>query len=109
MISTGFNLWTSAHGFHHLELTKNSFWRIFWMIILAICSISLICLVIYYFYYVFTFSVYSRLLLQDPATFPWPTTIICDRQVAKGRLCLDTDCSKMLIVPDRKFEEVFCL
>ena len=80
-ICSGFNLWTSAHGFHHLELTKSSLWRIFWMVILAVSCISLICLIIYYFYYVFAFAVYSRILLQNSATMPWPTTIICDRQV----------------------------
>ena len=72
---------SSPHGFHHTALAKNSRWRMFWIAVLASSVIALICCVIYYFYYVFTFAVYSRFLLQNPATVPWPTTILCDRQV----------------------------
>jgi hypothetical protein len=78
---TGFNLWTSAHGFHHLTLTQSKAWRIFWLVILIILGISLISCIIYYFYYVFTFGVYSKFILESPKSITWPTTIICDRQV----------------------------
>ena len=78
----GFNLWTSAHGFHHLELTRSSTWKAFWTIVLIICSIALIACIIYYFYYVFALGVYSRFLLETPSSMPWPTTVVCDRQVS---------------------------
>ena len=83
LLFKGFNLWSSAHGFVHLSLTQSKGWRIFWMVILIILGISLISCIIYYFYYVFSFAVYSKFILESPPTFKWPTTIICDRQVGK--------------------------
>jgi hypothetical protein len=34
----GFNLFTSAHGFHHLDLTQHPRWKIFWGILVSISS-----------------------------------------------------------------------
>jgi hypothetical protein len=81
-LGSGFNLWTSAHGFHHVELTKSYSWRTFWTIVVLICSVALLACVVYYFYYVFAMGIYSRFLLESPPSVPWPTTIICDRQVS---------------------------
>ncbi len=58
------------------------------MVILIILGISLISCTIYYFYYVFSFGVYSKFILESPPTFKWPTTIICDRQVRTVHLFL---------------------
>ena len=80
-IHIGFNLWTSAHGFHHIDLTRSSGWRIFWVIFIILSSLALVGCIIYYFYYVFAFGIYSRFLLESPTSLQWPTTIICDRQV----------------------------
>ena len=57
---SGFNLWTSAHGFHHLSLTQSKGWRIFWGFIIFVLCISAIACIIYYFYFVFSFAIYSR-------------------------------------------------
>ncbi len=64
----GFNLWTSAHGYHHLSLTQSSAWKAFWAIVIAIASIALVACIIYYFYYVFAFAVYSRCLFHQHFT-----------------------------------------
>jgi hypothetical protein len=74
-------LWTSAHGFHHLSLTQSKGWKCFWGFILFVLIISVVACIIYYFYFVFSFAIYSRFLLDSPASMNWPTTIICDRQV----------------------------
>ena len=93
----GFNLWTSAHGFHHLELTRHSSWKAFWNIVLLICSIALIACIIYYFYYVFALGVYSRFLLETPSTLQWPVTVVCDRQVrAFVNALVDLYCNSLL-------------
>ncbi len=56
----GFNLWTSAHGFHHLSLTQSKGWKCFWGFILLVLSLSLIGCIIFYFYFVFSSAIYSR-------------------------------------------------
>ena len=77
----GFNLWTSAHGFHHIVLTRSPGWRLFWVIFIIVSSLALVGCIVYYFYYVFAFAIYSRFLLEAPQSIAWPTTLICDRQV----------------------------
>jgi hypothetical protein len=41
-------------------LTQSSGWRTFWTLFLVLSSIALIVCIVYYFYYVFAFAVYSR-------------------------------------------------
>ena len=77
----GFNLWTSAHGFHHLSLTQSKGWKCFWGLLLLILCLSLIGCIAFYFYFVFSSAIYSRFLLDSPTSMNWPTTIVCDRQV----------------------------
>lgn len=76
----GFPLWTSAHGFHHWTLTRSQCWRAFWIVIVLCSTIALICCVAFYFYYVFSTSVYSRISSESPVRRNWPVTIICERQ-----------------------------
>ena len=80
---SGFNLWTSAHGFIHISLTQLKQWRIFWIILLTVLTVLLVSCVIGHFYVVFTFGVHSRVTLESSAKMFWPTIIICDRQVFK--------------------------
>ena len=79
---SGFNLWTSAHGFHHISLTTSTFWKVFWVILVAICTGCLIGCVIYYFYYIFSTAVYTRVTMENPSVRPWPVMVLCERQVS---------------------------
>ena len=95
-VNPGFNLWTSAHGFHHLSLTNkkgqlilsleieiwhyvamiisfNIFWsyciiawQVGWALILLAVTIGLIAILIYYFVFVFSTAVYSRVVIESP-------------------------------------------
>ena len=78
---SGFSLWTSAHGFHHIPLTQTQGWKIFWGVLVFICSAALVACIAYHFYYVFAFAVYSRITNEAPQAIPWPTTIVCERTV----------------------------
>ena len=75
-----------AHGFHHLDLTHHPSWKTFWTFLLIISGLALVICIVYYFYYIFALGVYSRFLLVSPTSLPWPTTILCDRQVSQTRL-----------------------
>ena len=99
-VDPGFNLWTSAHGFHHLSLTNrkgniNYFcvnfsnfdkfslqlstknlefyrdinligWQIGWAFILLVVALGLIAILVYYFVYVFSTAIYSRVIVESP-------------------------------------------
>ena len=80
LYSIGFTLWTSAHGFHHYTLSNRKGWRCIWAFLLFVLVISLMSCVIYYFYYVFSTAVYSRVSIESPNQRLWPTTIICEKQ-----------------------------
>jgi len=77
----GFPLWTSAHGFHHISLTQSKGWKCFWIFLVTVLSIALFACIIFYFFYAFSSAVYTQIIQDAPASIPWPTTIVCDRQV----------------------------
>lgn len=79
-VNPGFTLWTSAHGFHHYTLSNRRGWKCCWAFILFVLVVSLLACIAYYFYYVFSTAVYSRIILESPENRDWPTTIICERQ-----------------------------
>ena len=64
----GFTLWTSAHGFHHFTLSNRKGWKCIWAFILLVLVISLVCCITYYFYYVFSTAVYSRVTIESPSS-----------------------------------------
>ena len=65
-VDPGFNLWTSAHGFHHLSLSNRRVWRILWIIILIVLVASLIACIVYYFVHVFSYAAYSVVTVESP-------------------------------------------
>ena len=73
----GFNLWTSAHGFHHYTLSHKKGWRCIWAAILFTLVSTLVGCIVYYFYYVFSTAIYSRIIIESPSQRQWPTTIVC--------------------------------
>ena len=68
-VDPGFNLWTSAHGFHHLSLSNRKVWKILWALVLILVIGGLIAVLVYYFVHVFTFAKYSVVTLESPGTY----------------------------------------
>jgi hypothetical protein len=43
-----------------MSLTQSKGWKFFWGFIIFVLVVSLIACIIYYFYFVFSFAIYSR-------------------------------------------------
>ena len=68
-VDPGFNLWTSAHGFHHLSLSNRRVWKILWALVLILVVGGLVAVLVYYFVHVFTHAKYSVVTLESPGKF----------------------------------------
>ena len=76
-VDPGFNLWTSAHGFHHLSLSNRKVWKILWALVLILVIGGLIAVLVYYFVHVFTFAKYSVVTLESPGTYSFHNEFSC--------------------------------
>ena len=78
-VRCSFNLWTSAHGFHHLSLSNRKVWKILWALVLTLVIGGLIAVLVYYFVYVFTYAKYSVVTLESPGTYSFHNEFSCPR------------------------------